>query len=328
MPLHLEEFQRDQLQGYVENVPPNRDYALAGLFPDEDVYDIEFAYNVISGSYSQMASITAYDAGAPLRDKDVLARITGEIGKVQHGYRLTEKELLMFNRPRMDSERKKVVDAVYDNTDKLVFGVMDREEWLRAQAVYKGELTYAENDVKATIDFQIPAENKLTVTTAWATDASSALEDLQTALTQFEDANNGESPLEMHMSRAVESLLLKSPSIKAQVFGTTNDSRIVTGDQLNNLLTSLGLPPYRVVSQKVKGEGNAESLIPSDRVVFVGSDLGNTLKGPTVENNYQPGIYVIPQITETNPPSQEVYVGETVFPALKRPSAVVHLVIE
>lgn len=326
MPLHLDEFQREEFQGYVESVPPAQTYPLARLFPDKTVFDIEFAYNILSDPGNQMASITAWDAGAPLRDKGTLARMTGEIGKMQHSYRLTEKELLQYNRPRMDEEQKQVVQAVYDNTDNLVYGTYDREEWLRAKATYEGTLTYSENGVDLDIDFLIPAENKIPVGVAWA-EGVNVLADLQLAVQQFKDANNGATPSEMHMTGRVESLLLQNSQIKAQVYGNSEDGRIVTSEQLRGVFSALSIPNYVVIDRRVKGDAGMEDLMPNDRIVFVGDQLGRTLQGPTVENDYKPGVYVIPEIQETNPPRQEVFVGKASFPALERPSAIVHLIV-
>lgn len=323
MPLHLEEFQREEFQGYIETVPPKRQFALASMFPTKQVFDVEFAYNVISGGYGQMASITGFDSGAPLRDKDVLARMTGELAKVQHGYRLTEKELLMFNRPRMEAEKKQAVDSVYDQTDKLVNGVYDREEWMRAKAVYSGAIDYTEDDAKIVVDFGLSAP--IVVATAWTTETADILGDLKGAVEKFKDDNNGELPAEMHISSAVETMMLKNAGIKAQIYGNSTDGRIVTRDQLTGLFTSLEIPGFKVISDRVKGANGVEPLMPSNLVVMIADNLGHTLIGPTVENNYEPGIYVIPEIKETNPPRQEVYVGESVFPALERPSAIVRI---
>lgn len=328
MPLHLEEFQRAEFQGYIETVPPKRNYALAKFFPKKEVFDTEFAYNVIAGGYGQMASITGWDAEAPLRDKDTLARMTGELGKVQHRYRLTEKELLMYNRPRMDAEKKQAVESVYNQTDKLVNGVYDREEWLRARATYNGAISYAENDVKIDVDFTGGVANS-TVGTAWATVATAdILGDLKTNVQLFRDRNNGASPVEMHISSGVETNILKNAQIKTMIYGNSTDGRIITRDQVLGLFNSLDIPPYVIVTDKVRNEtATPESLMPNNTVVLLGEELGHTLVGPTVENNYEPGIYVIPEIKETNPPKQEVFVGETVFPALERPTAVLRMTV-
>ncbi|AYP68825.1 major capsid protein E [Bacillus phage vB_BpsM-61] len=325
MPLHLEEFQGEEFLGYVENVPQRKEDKLQRFLPDDTVYDTEFTYNIINGSYGKMASITAWDSGAPLRDKETLERMTAELGKVQHSYRLTEKELLMFNRPRAASEKDKAIEQVYNQTDRLVWGVYDRAKWFRAKAVYSGALTFSENGVDLDVDFGIPEENKLVPDTAWDNAGASPLRDIQTAVQQFKDQNNGDLPEVIHMNGTTESLMLQHDDVKAQIFGTANTSRITTPEHLQGLLSSLSLPPYEVNDDRVQGDNGMEKLIPDNRLVLLGDDLGNLMYGITVEKNYEPGIYVIPEIQETNPPRQTVFVGASMFPALQRTSAIVYL---
>lgn len=327
MPLNLEQFLEESFQGYIEEVPVSREYLLASFLPNKNVYDLKFAYNVINKEYTRTASITGFNADAPLRDKDGLAKHFGEVAKVQHGFKLDEEELLRFNQPRNDGEKQQAVDYVYDQTDNLVEGVRDIEEWMRAQAIYKGVLNYSENGVVINVDFGIPAENKLTTTVAWSDPASTPLEDLQRAVAQFKKQNKRKAPKVIHMTEATEAHLLKNEQIKLQVFGATNVNRLMTKADLANAFSAMSLPPYQIQSDQIDNGNGPEDLLPEGRVVLLGENLGNTYFGPTVEKNYQPGMYVLP-IVEKKPPRQEVYVGETVFPALSRPKAIVFLDVE
>lgn len=327
MPLHLDQFKAEQFLGYIENVPATKVYALEALMPNKNIFDIKFSYNVINGTYARTASIIGFNGVAPLRDKKGLEKMFGEVAKISHGFRLDEEELLRFNRPRSDEERDQAIEYVYDQTDELVEGVRDSKEWMRAQAIYKGTLTYAENDVKINVDFGIPAENKIVPTKAW-TDyaASTPLKDLQGAVKQFKKANKGKAPSVIHMSTDIEADLLQNASIKGQIYGSPTDARIVTQDQLKALFSSLSIPAYVINDDEVdNGAAQTERLLPTRKVVLLGDGLGLTMSGVTVEKNYKPGMYVVPVIKTTNPPSQEVYVGETVFPALQKPNAIVHL---
>jgi hypothetical protein len=326
MPLHLEEFMREEFQGYIENVPPGKNYLLRRFLPNKPTKDLNFAYNVINGKYAQAASITGFNASAPLRTTKELEKAFASVAKVQHGFRLDEEQILRFNRPRDDEERDMAVDYVYGETDDLVNGVYDTEEWMRAQALYTGALVYEDtvNDVKVNIDFSVPAENKITVTTAWSDDASKPLEDITAAVTQFQDQNQRKKPAVMHMTSKTEANLLKNQSIKYQVYGNSTDTRLITRSDLQNVFSALGLPPYEINDDVVNLYGTGETpLLADNKVVLLGEGLGNTYLGPTVEKNFQTGIYVVPEIKETNPPSQSVFVGETVFPALARPQAIV-----
>lgn len=324
MPLHLDEFGREQLQGYIENVPVAREYLLSALMPETPTSDINFAFNVINGQYAKAASITGWNASAPLRDKKELEKAFGSVAKVQHGVRLDETELLAFNRPRTDQERAAVVDYVYDTTDDLVQGVDDIEEYMRAQVVYNGVLKYDddENDIHIDVEFGIPTENKLPVTTAWSDPASTPLQDLQAAVKQYQANNQRRKPVVMHMTSATEALLLQNEQIRTQVYGPGNGGKLLTRSDVSNALTALGLPPF-VINDDVIVVGDDEiQLLEDSKVVLLGAELGKTYSGPTVENNYNPGKFVTPLI-EQNPPGQSVIIGKAVFPALQRPKAIV-----
>lgn len=322
MPLHLQEFQRESFQGFIENMPPLRERILSNFMPNQTIFDINFSYNVINGKYVKTASITGFNAGAPLRDKQGLEKNFGSVAKVQHGFRLDEEELMRFNKARDDQEQAQVVEYVYNETEDLVEGVRDIEEWMRAQAIYKGALNYVEGTVSISVDFGVPAGNKLTATTAWSDKTAKIMDDLRTMRQQFKDQNKRKEPTAIHMSETVELDIMANDQVKQHIFGSTTDQRIITRDMVQSLFTSLGLPRYTIQEDIVDTKDGEERLLPERRVAMLGSDLGNTYLGITVENNYQPGMYIIPEIKETNPPQQAVFVGETVFPALKRPTAV------
>lgn len=326
MPLHLAEFSREAFQGYIENLPPAKTRILERFMPIKPVYDIKFSYNVINGKYARTASITGFNAGAPLRTKQGLEKAFGEVAKVQHGFRLDEEELLRFNQPRSDEEQQSVVEYIYDQTDELVEGVRDVEEWMRAQAIYTGKLQYNENDIKLDIDFGVPAGNKLTLVGSDAFSDhtnSQPLTVLQQMVQIYKSANKQKNPGEMHMSTAMLNDILANAQVKNHIYGSPTDARIVTRDQLQTLFESLGLPRFVINDDVVETNEGEVRLLPERRIVFLpNGTLGNLYQGITVENNYKPGMYVVTEIKETNPPMQAVYVGETIFPALAIPSAV------
>ncbi|WP_025910669.1 major capsid protein [Priestia flexa] len=325
MPLNLQEFLKEEFQGYVQNVPPQREYLLKSLLPNEPVYDIDFAYNVVNGEYAQAASITGFSATAPLRDKKQLSQAFGSVTKVQHAFRLDEREILKFNAPRHEAEKQQVIDYIYNNTDDLILGVDDLEEFMRAQVLYTGRLKYDddENDIHIDVDFGIPAENKVSSTTPWSDSASTPLDDIAAAVQAYKASNQRKKPVVMHMTSATEAWLLRNEQIKAQVFGDPTDKRILTVNDVKNVFSALSLPPYQINDDVVNlyGEGEAP-LLEDGKVVLLGDALGKTYVGPTAENNFQPGKFVAPKV-EMDPPQQSVRVGETVFPALQKPQAIV-----
>jgi len=326
MPLHLDEFQKPQFQGYIENLPPQREYVLRNVLPIEQTNDIQFAYNVINGEYAQTASITGWNASAPLRDNKQFQRAFSEVAKVQHGILLDEKTLLQYNRPRTEDEKNRAIESVYTHADDLSMGVDDIEEYLRAQAVYTGKVVYNdnENDIHIDIDFGVPEENNLSATTGWNNKGSEPLTDLQSAIAQFKSKNQRKNPVAIHMTSATFANLLVNEQIKLQIFGDNANTRLITKDDVNTVFNALGFPPIVINDDVVLTDDGEQVLLADNRVVLIGDDLGNTMVGPTVENNYVPGKFVEPQIFQ-NPPSQGIIVGEAVFPALRRPSSIVFL---
>lgn len=324
MPLHLNEFQQPQLTGYVQNVPPAREYLLESFMPEESVYDINFAYNVINGKYAQAASITGWNASAPLRDTAEQERAFGQVAKVQHGFRLDETQLLQYNRPRSEQEANAVVEGIYTSTDELRVGVDDIKEYLRAQVIYNQQVVYDddENDIHLNITFPTPEENKLTTTTQWSDEGATPLTDIRAAVKQYQKTNQKRKPVVMHITSATEAHLLNNEQIRTQIYGENNGNRLLTTSDIQNALSALNLPPYQVNDDVILVQDDEVQLLDDNKVVFLGADLGKTMIGPTVENNYAPGMFAVPTI-KTNPPEQSVVVGQAPFPALKRVKAIV-----
>lgn len=330
MPLHLDEFQQSEFQGYVQNVPPAHTYILRQFLPQKPISDIDFVYNIITGKYAQAASITGFSASAPLRDTKELQQAYASVAKLQHAFRLDERQILKFNAPRNDQERQQAIDYVYENTDGLIAGVDDLEEFLRAQALYKGILTYDDdaNDVHLNVDFGVPGENKLTATTPWSeVSTASPLDDITAAVNQFKSKNQRRKPVEMHITGATEALLLKNDQIKNQIYGNPTDKRLLTQQDLQNVFVALGLPPYVVNDDVIDLYGNGEvPLLEDSKFVLLGEQLGYTMIGPTAENNFQSGKFVTPKI-EDDPPQESVRVGETAYPALQKPQGIVTMAV-
>jgi hypothetical protein len=148
------------------------------------------------------------------------------------------------------------------------------------------------------------------------------LEDIQAAVKQYQKENQRRKPAVMHMTSATEALLLKNEQIRTQVYGNNNGGRLLTKGDIQNALSALGLPPYQINDDVIVVNNEEVQLLADNKVILLGADLGKTMIGPTVENNYNPGKFVTPLIQE-NPPGQTVIVGEAVFPALKRPQSIV-----
>lgn len=327
MVVQAPEFQPARLQAYVENVPAAQNYLLEALMPDQNVNDINFAWNVINGSYAPAASITGFNAAAPLRDKKAQEKAFGTVAKLQHSYFFDEVELFAYSKPRTREERAQIVDQGLNYTDELVNGVRATKEFLRAQAIYNGKIEYhnEKDDIHLDIELPVPAENKMTADTGWAEAGAEPISDLKAMVKQYQATNQRRRPSGMHMTSETEALLLANAQIRTQVYGTNSvNGQIVTAGQLQNVLAANGIPNYTIQDDVVEINGEAVQLLEDGKVVMFGADLGFTAIGPASERNFTPGIFAYTQ-AKMNPPSEEIIVGELAFPAFQRPSAVVSL---
>src|SRR5699024_8468 len=144
---------------------------LLNFVPDEPIYDIEFAANVVRNT-SQMAGMIGFGAEPPVRDKDEVARVLGDIAKFGGRDIVTEVELLKLHNPRHEQEFKAIVDSITANGAKMVEEVRDRIDVTKLQMLTQGKVEFDNNNVKVALDFTeyIPDEHKIALTgdNTWA----------------------------------------------------------------------------------------------------------------------------------------------------------------
>ncbi|MNW51655.1 hypothetical protein D3C74_291450 [compost metagenome] len=324
--LSLDQFKQPEFMGYVENRLIPKQYLLKAISATDTSYDLTFNYDVFTQTYAPSASITGWNSGAPLRDKQGLKTLTQEVAKIQHGFRLDEGEQLKFTNPRVENERQRAIQKVYDQTDELIEGVNDTEEWLRAQAVYNGVIVYNKNDVQINVNFGLTA--KVTPTVLWSDrTASTPLDDLRAAIKAYKDINAGQAPRYIDISGDVMLDLALNNQTRGALFGV-NNAMLPTREQVQAIITQIADAPVtiRVNDDVVSLEGAAPTrLLEARTVALLGEKPIITVQGPTIEKNFEPGIYVTPIIKQGPPPSEEVYVGESAFVAVQKPSQIYRL---
>src|SRR5690606_28300258 len=260
---HLEQFKPESLGGLAREVDrealETQDDIL-GFLPDENHYDLEFAYNVVKTT-SQMGAMIGFGAEPPIRDRDEVARRMGEVAKYGWKDIITENELLKLHNPRNDGEFKALIDAITVNGAKMVKETRDRMNVTKMQASGTGRVTYDDNTVKVTIDFteDMPAEHKVVLTggNTWANPDHDVIGDLLEWSGQYEETN-GVKANAIYLTRKVQALLLKNAVIVNEVAGAASGRARVSKDELNTVLGAYGLPPVRLVA---KTSANVKSPI-------------------------------------------------------------------
>lgn len=305
---------------------------ILNFVPDEHIYDLEFAANVVRTS-SQMAGMIGFGAEPPVRDKDEVARVLGDIAKFGGKDIVTEVELLKLHNPRNDQEFQSIVDRLTANGAKMVQETRDRMNVAKLQLLTTGTVSFDNNNVKVDLDFSeyIPAEQKIALTggDTWANPDHDVIGDLLEWNSVYE-SNNGKQADAIYMTRKVQALLLKNAVIVNEAAGAGSGRTRVSNDELNSILGGYGLPPVRIVkktSARVKPYGAADfetiEFFPENRVLFVSNGAANFKLGPTVENNYQPGI-VLQAYDKFEPIQSILRTAAAGFPVLEQPSLVLY----
>ena len=305
---------------------------ILGFVPDEPIYDMEFAANIVRNS-SQMAGMIGFGAEPPVRDKDEVARVLGEIAKFGGKDIVTEVELLKLHNPRNNQEFKAVVDKITATGAKMVKETRDRINVAKLQLLTTGKVSFDNNNVKVDLDFSeyIPAEQKVVLSGAdtWANPDHDVIGDLLEWNNVYE-ANNGKQADAIYMSRKVQALLLKNAVIVNEASGAGSGRGRVSNDELNSVLGGYGLPPVRLVKKtkatvRPYGAAQAQTIetFPENRVLFVSEGAANFKLGPTVENNYQPGI-VLDAYDKFEPIQSILRTAAAGFPVIEEPNLLLY----
>lgn len=325
--LQLEEFKRETLIGYVENLTvPFESKTLPFLPRDKDVYSLSFAYDIFQKHNNVAANLLEFGAPAPLRDKQGLESAVAEVAKLAHRYRFDQKDQLTIMNTKFDKERQQVIDRALNHVDNLRLGVEETEEYLRSSVLYKGKIKYDLDGFTLDIAFDVPKVFSPAV--KWSdAEKSNPIKDLVDWIEKFKKANAGRRPLAIHMSNAAYLDILQSKSTIGNIKGVAGG--MVTPDELATYLKRWNIPPITTNDLEITFEnGKTERYLPERRVAFLGIEgkntLGSTVQGPTVEREGEPGIYVNTW-KEDNTKNEFVEIGKAAFPELAYPSGVMQI---
>jgi len=302
------------------------------LFRPRTVLELSYEYlkEVGGTKASMMAELVAWEAAAPLAPHEALAQVEGELPPIKTKRRFSEKEIINIFGPRATSQRTEAINKLYRDIVSVVDGVHSRLNWIIMQSLAYSTVTFTGAGVKLSVDWGIPANqinDDLTGTTLWSDhDDSDPVANIQAMQTTILDAT-GILPDAAITSNTIISHLLQNENIKKAMFGSTETSRILTIDALNNFFVSIGLPELYSYDERVKTVSSADyktvttgRFYPETRFTMFprGEVLGETLYGPTAEGiralalEEAPGIYA--QIFETiDPVNVFTYAVATAF---------------
>lgn len=326
---YLQEFSRPALRGLVTQIENDKAPTLADRFlPNGQTFSTQFAYDIVKKS-NHIAAYIGYGAEPPVIDRDAVAREMGEVAKLGLKYIATEEELLALNQARSDAERSAMVEQLTVKAADLVNALNKRVDVSKLEALLKGTFSYNKNGVKINVNFGIEAPEVKAGAEAWTSGTATPLSDL----IAWHDAyvtKNGKEADAIIMSREALSLLQTNEEIVTEARGATGVFSRVSVNEVNDVLAGYGLPNVQVQAQRsitVKdvytGEDEVIEFLPKYRVVFASAGAGQFLFGPTVENNYQPGID-LRAYDKFEPIQSVIRVAAAGVPVIENPDLIFH----
>jgi hypothetical protein len=328
--LHLEEFKQPTLRGLVDETVQDKTPSLGdGFLPDVNTYSTKFAYDVIKNN-KYIAAMIGYGSEPPVIDRDAVASMSGELAKMGLKYIATEEELLALNQARSASEKGAMIDSITLQAVKLVQAMQRRVDVTKMEAITKGTFVYNKNGVKVNLNFGVPANHKVALTAGndWNVVGHDVIGDLL-AWADVYETSTGRMPENILMSRQAFGKMTKNTQIIVEAGRPTGVTRASEAD-VQAVVGSYGLPSITIVGDRkvtVKnvytGADEVIEFMPEARVVFVSAGLGEFLYGPTVENNFEPGI-ALNAYDKDEPIQSIIRAVATGFPAIKSPELLFH----
>jgi Phage major capsid protein E len=329
---HLKQFQKPALRGLVDETVANAPLTLADAYmPTEETFNRQFAYDIVKTN-NFMAGYIGMGSEPPVVDRNAVADRMGEIAQFGLQDIVTYEELVAINEARNSREEAAMIDKVVVRNIDIVNGTLRLIQLAKLEALMKGTLAYSGNNVKINFDFGIPAENKVGLTAG--NDFNKADFDiigfLLAQVQAYADANSGKTPDEMLVSRELNAKILTNSKIIAEV-GRPAGSTRVSQAEVSELLNSYELPPLRIVSDRkmtykdnATGQTIVREYMPVNRIVMISEGAGKYLLGPTLENDFQPGIY-LNNVDLERPIRSVIETYGAGFPTLENPFLIRHL---
>lgn len=294
------------------------------LFPNVKTDELEI--EMIKGAYGKPVVATFHEFGteAQIGTRPGLAKAILELGLIKRKLPIHEKEIIKFRNPRTPLELKKLLDARYNDIDLLVQGVLARAEAFKMEALATGKVVIDENGFKQTIDYGMPADQKLilngsdALTSPWTADTADIMAQIQSWVNTM--AGKGVIVDKIVMSTTAIALMQKNTGIKAAVNGT-NTAKFVSLNDINVLFEAAGLPKIvkydeTYLEENADGKGfTSKRYFPEDYVSLIPAEnLGSGYFGPTAEE----GEFIADGSVDITK------VGNVVAQVYKTPDPVVH----
>lgn len=269
----------EALTAYVRDIPFDSNLGLTNLFGRRDVEtnSVDFAEIIRT---NRMARYRSFDGRVHVSSRD-----SGGEGRVPLLPLSTSLNMGEYERLQLEfaanggTNTQRLVRAVYNDADQLTREIQNRVEMAWGDLLSDGIITISEGGLTGSAgvaDFGVPANQKSTVGTAWATIATApVLSDIE-AMNAIRVANGNGAAAYMLSGSTVVRNLRRSKQVIDAVYGSTAGRTQVSRVELSNLLQDefsiTLLNPY---DSSFDVDGVTTRTMPEDKVAFLPADLDN-----------------------------------------------------
>lgn len=258
------------------------------LFPTKRVNGTKLEW--IKGAKNQPVALrpSSYDAKAIRRDRQGLDKVDTEMPFFKESKYIDEKLRQDLNN-LINANNTEVVNQIliniYDDEVELIDAAGITLERMRMEALTTGTITVSGNGQSFNYDYGVPAKNKKTVSTSWATPTTDIIGDINDFVEEMKA--QGVTITRAICNSSVAKYLRTNNGIKNAIYVFANGTVNVTSKRaINYIYDETGVMIYVYDNVYVNESNKAVKYVPDDTIVFLpDGDLGFTNLGTTPEES-------------------------------------------
>lgn len=260
------------------------------LFPDKKQKNLTMSYIKGASGLARVAPLSALDAKA-LRANRIgfeSQKTSMPYFKLAMGFDETLRQELLEAEAAGEPYYMEVINRIFDDNMNLLRYMAITRERMRMQLLTTGAIVMESNGQSYKYDYELGAEQKVTVTTSWSDPAADIIGDIIKWQDGIE-AKTGVRPSRMVMRRNVFRYLLSNDYIKNTMyaFSPVADGKInITEESVKMFLSNQAKISSIAIYDKmyVDEDGTQQHFIPDDIVLLLPEgNIGNTVFGTTPE---------------------------------------------
>ncbi|MCX4606986.1 major capsid protein [Streptomyces mirabilis] len=266
-------------------------FTLSRWLPNVEIDDLAYEFTKGGGGLAETASYRSWDAESKIGRREGLAKVMGELPPISEKIPLNEYDRLRLRKLNTNDDR--VLALIARDAQRLARNIGARFELVRGQALVNATAPITE--LQQTVDFGRIGAHSVIAAVLWSNHATATpISDLESWVQTYIDTN-GVAPAVVLMPKGVLMHLRQCDQVIRQVFplAPTGIAPMVSVDQVNTVLESMGLPPIELYDAQVKVDGVSTRITPANSIALLPApgattasqptDLGATLLGTTAE---------------------------------------------